>query len=133
MNPSSSLFNSQSLFFVISTIQADKPEVCIEVIQRLSCLLTSPPCDRESDLPLKICEDSCEAYDTLISSATCNSTKEAVIKDLGNVSSFSAVKQLFLQDFNCSDTSTYFLGTETEFSSDSCTELFPDNLKGLPL
>ncbi len=97
--------------------------MCAGVIHRLSCLLTSPPCDRESDLPLKICEDSCEAYDTLMSSTTCNSTREAVSNTEG-VSAFSAVQDLYLHEFNCSNMSTYFLGNETEFSSDNCTELF---------
>ena len=129
VNPSSTLFTSQSIFFIIANFQTGKPEVCIEALHSISCILTNPPCDRESDLPLKICEDSCVAYNTLLSSTTCDSTREDVLSIVG-VSAFTAVQETYL-NFNCSDVSTYFSGdNDTVFFTDECTELFSDDLKG---
>ena len=47
-------------------------EVCLDFLQHLACVMQAPPCDVESDLPLAICEESCTAYDMLMSGSTCD-------------------------------------------------------------
>lgn len=117
------LFSSTSIFFVIDSAALDQPPVCIDLLRHFSCILTTPPCDIESDLPLKICKDSCHAYNILMAGSTCDVTNQNV-RDLVEIPSFYTFRSVYL-NFNCSDVSSYFFTeNQTEFFTENCTNIF---------
>lgn len=131
--PDMGLFSSQTNFLVLQTIdtQRNHPQVCIEPLQYFSCIVTSPPCDVGSDLPLRICQDSCLAFNMLMSGTTCdNFYQDIQLQGFDVVLSFGSLYSLYLQ-FDCSDPSTYFFGNETVFFDGNCTNLFSAELQGL--
>lgn len=125
---STSSFSSQTNFIVLDTVIAPGSQVCMEPLQHLSCIISSPPCNRESDLPLEICKDSCLAFNMLMSGATCHDFNQKI--SMLNVLSFGELASLYMQ-FDCNDTSTYFFGSaDTVFFDGNCTNLFSALLQG---
>ncbi len=122
-------FNSEGNFFVLDNIGVNQPLPCLQPIQYLSCIFTSPPCDVRSDLPLRICPESCLAFDTLMGSSTCVGFNDALV-NLVALDTFITLRDIYLQ-FNCSNTSTYSFSGENGFDNDSCTNIFSADVQGI--
>ncbi len=117
---------SDSTFVILDIIRANQPLPCIQAAQHISCIFTSPPCDVETDLLLKICPESCMAFDKLMASSTCTSFNEALVNNFIGI--FLAFRNDYLQ-FNCRNISTYSDSGENGFDND-CTNLFSANVQG---
>lgn len=115
-------FTSEGAFFFVDSLRASFPEPCLDTIMYLSCIATNPPCDAESDLPLRICEESCVAYNMLMSGPTCDVFNEEVANF--QLAALVALRRMYLE-FDCNDTATYFFeGNDTVFDTENCTNLF---------
>ena len=121
-------------FTLINTFSPPPPDLCTDFLKHVLCYLAAPPCDPVSDLQLPICNDSCRAYNLLLSSNLCltfNNSVEVFIQ------STSVIEILDIYDiysaFNCDNSSTYFFrdGEGDEFASNGeCTSLFTPSLQG---
>ena len=110
------------------------PPPCRESYLYISCLVTAPPCSIDSDLPLKVCPESCQAFNMLMASSTCTSFNENVFSQLDNgfaTASFRNVYTILVNSqFNCSDTSPYVF-SQNGFDEDECTNIFSSDVQGL--
>lgn len=116
-------FTSEGSFFFLDNLRgSDFPEPCVEAIKHLSCIITDPPCNVRTDLPLKICEESCVAYNMLMSGPTCDTFNEEVEQNF-NLAVLVELRGIYLR-FDCNDTTTYFFENDTVFDTENCTNLF---------
>ena len=97
----------------------------MEALEFVSCLITSMPCNSENNLPLRICDRSCQAFNRLMAntSTVCNDFNQE-IQNFSTFARFHSLKQVY-RDFDCNDTSTYFFGdSRTQFDDMKCTSIF---------
>ena len=119
---------SDAAFFFLENIHQGFPDVCLELAQYLTCIITNPPCSAETQLPLRICEESCMAYDMLILGHTCDQFTEEI--RMSEVNAFRTLVTVYL-NFDCNDTSTYsFDPNQMVFDDSSCTSLFSNENRG---
>lgn len=114
------LLQRPTSFGLLTTIEErfpDNSEICIDFLKHLSCLMQAPPCDLESDLLLTICEESCTAYDMLMSASTCDFLDEP-----GHFNGLNDLQSLYTS-FECRNYSN-------RHGSNSCTNLFSAENQG---
>lgn len=125
-------FSSTGDFFLLDNIGVGYPEVCVNPIRHFSCIVTSPPCDIGSGLPLRICPESCLAYNMLMATTTYDDFNRR-IEALTDLVSLIPLRTLYLQ-FDCKNTDTYFFDyDDVMFSDQNCTNLFSAEFQGLLL
>ena len=120
-------FTSEGIFFVLDNIGMGHPSACVQPIQYFSCLITAPPCSNVSDLPLRICPESCLAFDMLMAGPTCNAFNNTLVTL--DLESFVALRDLYFQ-FDCMDTSTYSYSGQNGFDEERCTNIFSADVQG---
>lgn len=114
----------QAIYFVSS--REDVPEACVDTLVHLACLGAARPCSQRTNLPVFVCEDSCQLYQQLRAAGLCQEIDE----QLGNLALITASDrfiQIFdaFKRFDCTDPSTYFFENITvEGDPDSCSSLF---------
>jgi hypothetical protein len=123
-------FNSDGTFLFLKNIEADFPNVCLDAVKHLSCLLTSPPCDEETGMPLKICKETCAAYNILMSGPTCDAFYDFFGRS--QLTAFHTLRTVYV-NFDCNNISTYFFNDLTVFDSRRCTGLFSLENQGLEM
>ena len=121
-------FRSEGHFLILDSIGVDQPPPCIQPIRYFSCLITAPPCDRESDLPLRICPESCLAFDTLMATSTCTDFNRNHLTQFKNTATFVNLLNMYF-NFSCNDTSTYSISGQNGFDNNSCTHIFSDDVR----
>lgn len=119
-------FTSEGAFFFLENIREGYPDVCLELAQYLSCIITNPPCSAETNLPLRICEESCVAYNML--GQTCDLFTEEI--RMSELTALQTLREVYL-DFDCDNISTYFFDqNQMVFDNASCTSLFSNENRG---
>ena len=107
------------------------PKECTDFITHFFCLVAVPPCDPETGLPMRICNESCMALDRLLGVDYCRDL-DNYIRGIQQTSTFPDLRIIVDRYFeiDCFNTSTYiFEPSVTAFSNQSCTHLFtPYNL-----
>lgn len=122
-------------FDVIRSISPPPPPLCYDFIQHLLCYIAAPPCDPVSDLLLPICNDSCRAYNLLVSNNECLEFNNNLLRFIQSATLFNFDVQVvyeFYENFDCANTSTYYFmdNNGAEFAQEVCTSVFTPILKG---
>jgi hypothetical protein len=94
------------------------------------CLISAPPCNPETSLPVEICEESCELYQHITAAQLCRVTEELLLQTSNNVQ-FTDLVDIFI-NFSCSEPSTYLLDNvySGQTDLDVCTGLFSAEDRG---
>ena len=111
--------------------QLNAPQACLEMYEHLICLVTNEPCDNTTNLPVLLCNETCQAYTKLIASGICSSLSEAIRTSLQV--DFDPDVQVIIQSlnsFNCSVAETYF-HSEKCSTQNTCTNLFSPRIQGV--
>ena len=121
------------VFSVLDTFNPPLSQECIITAQHIVCIVAVPPCDPETGLLMGVCEDSCIAYDNLISTGACKNLTEHA-KQLTQTSEFRDLIVLldkYLR-LNCSNASTFYfsLNDSSELHPKKCTDLFDPQTLG---
>ena len=114
------------LFIETNTVLARDAGVsneCIDLYLHFVCLV-EPPCNPRTNLPVLICEESCEIFQQIRTEGFCQRVDELI-------PIFSMVQDLQLVlYFDCSDSATYFGESITEPDPTICTNLFAPVVRG---
>ena len=90
--------------------QTNSLRACVEMFQFIICLLAFPPCDMSTHSPMLLCEETCFAYDKLISHGVCtemiSAVEESAMITKESEPEFLELLYLF-EAFNCSNPATY--------------------------
>ena len=120
-------------FIVLDQFDPPPPPECITVARHILCFAAVPPCDPQSGLPMLICNESCEAYKRLLSVDFCQVLDDH-IRTIQKASTVRAIRVLPDRyfEFECDDSSTYIFNPMiTEFSCDTCLQVFEPNIQGM--
>ena len=115
--------------------QTNAPQACVQSFQYIICLLASPPCDMSTYLPMLLCEETCLAYDRLISHDVCNEmingVRDTIQEHHERNPEFLDLLHYY-EAFNCSNPATYGYNSTsfTECSNISCTNIFSPEVQG---
>ena len=93
---------------ILSPLPATDP--CRGFFTSLSCVISFPACNEDTNKLLPICPNACPFIDALI--ATC-----LPLADLTTIPTLSAI----FQAYNCTDPASYFMLPDQFYSTETCT------------
>ena len=122
-------FNSNANSAIISNLNigVSRPTVCLQAVQFVSCLISNMPCNNENNRPLRICNESCQAFNQLMANTVCDDFNQRVL-NFSTIPTFNPLREVY-SNFDCSNTSTYYFGTR-QFDDTKCTSIFPMEQEG---
>ena len=101
----------------VSLEMSNAPQECINALEYIMCLVGAPPCNQDTCLPVKICNDSCAAFKRLQTENLCDQVEKR-LRELRSSSPLSSVRLLVDTYGSREGQFLAILGSETKFRTE---------------
>lgn len=112
-------------------IQPPLPQVCLDILHYIFCIIAAPPCNPGSGLPIIICKENCKLSQQIQKSDLCVdiTTQLRALATVTTNNDFIVISNAYF-NFDCKVPETYFFKNITSSDPDICTNLFPPETSG---